>query len=145
MSHHELDAQGPAWVETPALCRSLSISRSSIGRWRRRELLGHGHHWVKKNPAAPRSDLLWHRHRCSALLGPSTSERCRTSRLASAFAIGGDQEKHDGKQYPIRANITPERGLKLFSQASKQWKITIKSPFDQNRKHKTEQAIADSQ
>ena len=71
MSHHELDAHGPAWMETPTLCRSLSISRSSIGRWRRRELLGHGHHWVKKNPAAPRSDLLWHRHRCSALLGPS--------------------------------------------------------------------------
>jgi hypothetical protein len=37
MSHHELDAQGPAWVETPALCRSLSISRSTLGRWRRRE------------------------------------------------------------------------------------------------------------
>ena len=57
MSHHELDAQGSAWVETPALCRSLSISRSTLGRWRRRELLRHGHHWVKKNPAAPRSDL----------------------------------------------------------------------------------------
>jgi hypothetical protein len=68
MSRHELDAKGPAWVETPALCRSLSISRSTLGRWRRRELLRHGHHWVKKNPAAPRSDLLWHRQRCSALL-----------------------------------------------------------------------------
>ena len=30
-------AQGTAWVETPALCRSLSISRSTLGRWRRRE------------------------------------------------------------------------------------------------------------
>jgi hypothetical protein len=29
MSHHELDAQGPAWVDTPTLCRSLSISRST--------------------------------------------------------------------------------------------------------------------
>ena len=37
MSHHDLDALGPAWVETPALCRSLSISRSTLGRWRRRE------------------------------------------------------------------------------------------------------------
>jgi hypothetical protein len=68
MSHHDLDAHGPAWVATPALCRSLSISRSTLGRWRRQGLLRHGHHWVKKNPAAPRSDLLWHRQRCSALL-----------------------------------------------------------------------------
>jgi hypothetical protein len=75
MSHHELDALGPAWVETPALCRSLSISRSTLGRWRRREVLRYGHHWVKKNPAAPRSDLLWHRMRCSALLA-STRGRC---------------------------------------------------------------------
>ena len=75
MSQHELDAQGPAWVETPALCRSLLISRSTLGRWRRRELLRHGHHWVKKNPAAPRSDLLWHQPRCSALLA-STRGRC---------------------------------------------------------------------
>jgi hypothetical protein len=75
MSQHELDAQGTAWVETPALCRSLSISRSTLGRWRRREVLRHGHHWVKKNPAAPRSDLLWHRQRCSALLA-STRGGC---------------------------------------------------------------------
>jgi hypothetical protein len=27
-----------------------------------------GHHWVRKNPACPRSDLLWHQGRCSALL-----------------------------------------------------------------------------
>ncbi len=32
MSHHELDAQGPSRVETPALCRSLAISRSTLGR-----------------------------------------------------------------------------------------------------------------
>jgi hypothetical protein len=37
MNQHDLDAQGPAWVETPALCRSLSISRSTQGCWRRRE------------------------------------------------------------------------------------------------------------
>ena len=68
MRHHELDVQGSAWVDNPALCRSLSISCSTLGRWRRRELLRHGQHWVKKNPAVPRSDLLWHRQRCSALL-----------------------------------------------------------------------------
>jgi hypothetical protein len=75
MSQHELNAQDSAWVDTPALCRSLSISRSTLGRWRRREVLRLGHHWVKKNPAAPRSDLLWHRQRCSALLA-STRGRC---------------------------------------------------------------------
>ena len=68
MSHHVLDAEGSAWVDTPALCRTLSTSRSTLGRWRRRGLFCLGQHWVKKNPAAPRSDLLWHRQRCSALL-----------------------------------------------------------------------------
>jgi hypothetical protein len=37
--------------------------------------LRHGEHWVKKNPAAPRSDLLWHRQRCAALLA-GTLSRC---------------------------------------------------------------------
>ena len=92
MSHHELDAQGTAWVKTPALCRSLSISRSTLGRWRRRELLRQGHHWVKKNPAAPRSDLLWHQLRCSALLA-STRGRCGAmaeSSLVQASELTGD-------------------------------------------------------
>jgi len=56
------------WLETPALCSALAISRSTLGRWRRRGLLIAGHHWVRKNPAAPQSDLLWHHGRCSALL-----------------------------------------------------------------------------
>jgi len=75
MSVHELDSQAPDWLDTQALCRRLSISRSTLGRWRRRELLRHGHHWVKENPVAPRSDLLWHRQRCSALLA-RTRGRC---------------------------------------------------------------------
>jgi hypothetical protein len=82
MSAHELDFQAPAWVNTPSICRSLSISRSTLGRWRRRKLLRHGEHWVKKNPAAPRSDLIWHRQRCSALLA-CTRGRC-TSRAESS-------------------------------------------------------------
>jgi hypothetical protein len=92
MSQHKLDAQGPAWVETPALCRSLAISRSTLGRWRRRELLRYGHHWVKKNPAAPRSDLLWHQLLCSALLA-NTRGRCGAmaeSSLVQASEPTGD-------------------------------------------------------
>ena len=75
MSAHALDAQPATWMDTPSICRSLSISRSTLGRWRRRKLLRHGEHWVKKNPAAPRSDLLWHRQRCAALLA-GTRSRC---------------------------------------------------------------------
>ena len=68
MSHQELQTQSCEWLETADLCRSLAVSRSTLGRWRRRELLRQGQHWVRKNPAAPRSDLLWNRERCSALL-----------------------------------------------------------------------------
>jgi hypothetical protein len=63
------------WLDTPALCQELAISRSILSRWRTRGLLRAGHHWVRKNPACPRSDLLWHRKRCSGLLRSSTSPR----------------------------------------------------------------------
>lgn len=66
-----------AWLDTPALCQALAISHSTLSRWRHRGLLRAGHHWVRKNPAYPRSDLLWHRQRCSGLLRFSTSPRCR--------------------------------------------------------------------
>jgi hypothetical protein len=60
-------APGP-WLDTPALCVELGISRSTLGRWRRRGLLSAGRHWVRKNPRAPRSDLLWHLEHCRSLL-----------------------------------------------------------------------------
>ncbi len=62
------------WLDTSTLCKQLGISRSTLGRWRRRGLLRPGQHWARKNPAAPRSDLLWHRPRCGALLA-STRDR----------------------------------------------------------------------
>ena len=68
MSLQDPEASTCEWLETAELCRSLAVSRSTLGRWRRRELLRQGQHWVRKNPAASRSDLLWHRQRCSALL-----------------------------------------------------------------------------
>ena len=58
MSQHELDAQGPAWVETPALCRSLAISRSTLFAIKRSGLIKPGRHLVPKNPGCRRSDLL---------------------------------------------------------------------------------------
>jgi hypothetical protein len=74
MSHHDPAAPAPEWLETPDLCRSLAISRSTLGRWRSRGLLRPGQHWARKNPGAPRSDLLWHYQRCAALLA-STRDR----------------------------------------------------------------------
>jgi hypothetical protein len=62
------------WLDTPALCQALAVSRSTLTRWRRRGLLTSGLHWVRKNPACPRSALLWHRHRCSALLRSNASD-----------------------------------------------------------------------
>jgi len=62
------------WLDTSTLCKELAISRSTLARWRERGLLRAGQHWARKNPAAPRSDLLWHRHRCGALLA-STRDR----------------------------------------------------------------------
>ncbi len=70
------------WLETPALCAELAISRSTLGRWRRRGLLIPGHHWVRKNPVAAHSDLLWHRGRCSALLAVA---RARCPRAMAEF------------------------------------------------------------
>jgi len=106
MSHHELDALGTTWLDTPALCRSLSISRSTLGRWRRRELLRHGHHWVKKNPAAPRSDLLWHRPRCSALMA-STRGCCNA--MAESSPVQASEPTGD---YVL---LHRETGLALYT------------------------------
>jgi hypothetical protein len=62
------------WLATPAPCQELRISRSTLSRWRQRGLLRSGHHWARKNPACPRSDLLWHGQRCQAALGSSARE-----------------------------------------------------------------------
>ena len=76
-------AEAPScWLETADLCSALAISRSTLGRWRRRGLLIAGHHWVRKNPAAPHSDLLWHHGRCSALLALA---RARFPRAMAEF------------------------------------------------------------
>ncbi len=64
------------WLDTPALGHALGISRSTLSRWRRRGLLQMGHHWVRKNPSCPRSDLLWHRQRCAALLRSKPTPAC---------------------------------------------------------------------
>jgi len=90
MSHHDPAAPGPEWLETPDLCRSLAISRSTLGRWRSRGLFRPGEHWARKNPGALRSDLVWHHQRCAALLA-STRDRFRRPMVESSQELSIEQ------------------------------------------------------
>ena len=56
------------WLTTGELCHSLAISRSKLCRWQQRKLFRQGIHWVRKNPAAPRSNQLWSLPACRSLL-----------------------------------------------------------------------------
>ena len=57
------------WLTTTGeLCQSLAISRSKLCRWQQRKVFRQGVHWVRKNPAAPRSDQLWSLPACRSLL-----------------------------------------------------------------------------
>ena len=56
------------WLTTTELCQSLSISRSKLCRWQQHKVFRQGVHWVRKNPAAPRSDQLWSLAVCRSLL-----------------------------------------------------------------------------
>ncbi len=57
------------WLTTEELCAQLAISRSTLYAIKRSGLLKPGRHLVPKNPACPRSHLLWHLHRCELALG----------------------------------------------------------------------------
>jgi hypothetical protein len=56
------------WLTTGELCTALAISRSKLCRWQQRKVFRQGIHWVRKNPAAPRSDQLWSLAACRSLL-----------------------------------------------------------------------------
>jgi len=56
------------WLETAVIGRHLGISRQTLWRLRRLRILREGHHWTRKTPGCPRSDLLWHRSRCELAL-----------------------------------------------------------------------------
>lgn len=57
------------WLTTEELFSQLAISRSTLFAIKRSGLLKPGRHLVPKNPASPRSHLLWHQHRCELALG----------------------------------------------------------------------------
>jgi hypothetical protein len=65
----------PIWLITEEVCRRLVISRSTLFQLRRQGLQRDGRHVVPKNPGCPRSDLLWHQGRCSALLTLARARR----------------------------------------------------------------------
>lgn len=57
------------WVTTSQASDLLGISSKTLFRLRQSGLLKAGHHWVRKNPAAQSSDLLWQIQRCEIALG----------------------------------------------------------------------------
>ena len=65
---HHKGTPSSDWLTTAELCAQFSISRSKLCRWQQRNVLRQGVHWVRKNPAAPRSDQLWSLPACSNLL-----------------------------------------------------------------------------
>ena len=63
-----IGSSNSAWLTTSELCAVLAISRSKLCRWQQRQVLRQGVHWVRKNPAAVRSDQLWSLPMCRPLL-----------------------------------------------------------------------------
>ncbi|NDC16116.1 MAG: hypothetical protein EBZ76_13385 [Synechococcaceae bacterium WB9_2_170] len=59
---------GGLWVETRAIVRHLSISRTTLDRLRQEGVLVERRHYIKKNPLAARGVFLWHRQRCDLAL-----------------------------------------------------------------------------
>lgn len=57
------------WVSTNQASDALGISSKTLFRMRQSGLLKAGHHWVRKNPTAQSSDLLWQIQRCEIALG----------------------------------------------------------------------------
>jgi hypothetical protein len=63
-----MGSSNSAWLTTSELCTALAISRSKLCRWQQRKVFRQGVHWVRKNPATPRSDQLWSLAACRSVL-----------------------------------------------------------------------------
>ena len=74
-----MQAQHDQWLNTPELCRELSISRSTLCRWQKRKLLRQGVHWVRPGSCCglPRDQATW----------PLTSMRMATEALVCSPLI----------------------------------------------------------
>ena len=57
------------WKETKEMAQLMGISISTLLRMKQQRLLKERRHWIRKNPMAPRSDLLWHEQRVGMALG----------------------------------------------------------------------------
>lgn len=51
------------WIETNDMARTLGVHRATLQRLKGRGYFRDGHHFRKKNPLSPRSNLLWHEQR----------------------------------------------------------------------------------
>ena len=57
------------WIPTTQASLRLGISTKTLFRLKQQGVLKRERHWTRKNPASPRSDLLWHIQRCELALG----------------------------------------------------------------------------
>lgn len=65
----ERTASVQLWIPTTQASLRLGISTKTLFRLKRQGVLKRERHWTRKNPAAARSDLLWHIQRCELTLG----------------------------------------------------------------------------
>ena len=57
------------WVPTKEMSELLGIHRVTLLRIKSSGYVREGFHFAKKNPASPRGDFLWHRHRTMEKFG----------------------------------------------------------------------------
>lgn len=57
------------WIVTKEMADDLGISRPTLLKIKGEGYVREGFHYRKKNPTAPRSNLLWHRHRTREKFG----------------------------------------------------------------------------
>ncbi len=73
LAHHQVSS-----------ANALAISRSKLCRWQQRKVFRQGVHWVRKNPAAPRSDQLWSLAACRS--APPQAITTRKGAIGPLFA-----------------------------------------------------------
>jgi hypothetical protein len=56
------------WLDTPAMLDRLGIGKTTLFLLKKQGTLLKGRHWTRKNPALPRSSILWHIQRCEMAL-----------------------------------------------------------------------------
>ncbi len=63
------DTRNTAWINTNSIADRLGISKKTIYRMKNAGVLVKGRHWIRSNPGAPKSPMVWHYQRCEIALG----------------------------------------------------------------------------